>query len=147
MSDSITLEEAAQVMCVLMEQEPTPMNVKKAYKRLQECLKTILRSPGETPVQEGISMKVVILICDSHNQYTDYMKRQIGETTPWVDLKLSIGRYTIGNTLYIPLCHQEDIRKLMGLNRRNIEIRIIGESAMIAYLTLKQAPKAFGVTN
>lgn len=92
-------------------------------------------------------MKVVIIICDNLKQYKDYMDTHVIMLANIIasDISCSMGIFTVDDTKFIPLYHKEDIRKMMGFNRENIEIRIIGEKAMIAYTCLRGQPDAFGL--
>lgn len=90
-------------------------------------------------------MKTIIVICDNRRQYDNYMRDIIDKLSSGTTIKNSIDIYTIAKDKYIPLCHKEDIRKIMRFNRENIEIRAIGSKAMNAYLNLRGQSWAFGL--
>ena len=91
-------------------------------------------------------MKAVILICDSFAQYKKYMMLLINSLSFPKNAVMPVsGNYEINDTRYLPLYYAEDIRKIMGLQREGIEIRIIGEKARVFYLMLKAYPKSFGL--
>ena len=46
----ITLLEVAKINCILMKKEPTPENIEKAYLKLREAIREILRSTGKKQV-------------------------------------------------------------------------------------------------
>ena len=91
-------------------------------------------------------MKVVILICDSFAQYKKYMQLLINNLSFPKNAVMPVrGNYEINGIKYLPLYHAEDVNKMMGFNREDVEIRIIGEKAAIAYTMLKAYPKSFGI--
>ena len=91
-------------------------------------------------------MKTILVICDNRMQYKDYMLPQIArELHPSYCTQDNIGMFRINDTFYISICSKDDIRKVLGIERNSIEIRIIGKKATTAYMALKAYAEAFGV--
>ena len=92
-------------------------------------------------------MNTVIIICDNLKQYKDYIDTHVIMLANIINsnISYSMGILRVDDTEYIPLYHKKDIQRLVGFKRKDIEIRIIGERATIAYISLRGQPDAFGL--
>ena len=73
-------------------------------------------------------MKTIIVICDDYPQFRKY-----------------VINHPERKTMFIPL-FENDVRKIMALERTGIEIRMIGDKAIFAFVGLRVDIAPFGIS-
>lgn len=71
---------------------------------------------------ESEIMNVIIVVCDNYKQFLEYCSKH---------------RKRRNSNAYIPVFNEDTIRKILGIERQGIEIRIIGDRAIMAFTSLR----------